>query len=178
MVGNNGSGKSTFIKAILQNLDLPYTGDIVVSQTIKIGYLPQVINFKDDKLSLLEYFQLETGINEQKSRAILSSFQFNKVDIQKRVGNLSGGERIRLKLSILLQQQVNMLIFDEPTNHIDIPTKETLEEAITEFEGTFLFVSHDRYFINKFAHRVVEFEDGKTTNFLGNYEDYKNAKQK
>ena len=91
----------------------------------------------------------------------------------KRVGNLSGGEKMRVKLAELLQQKINTLIFDEPTNHIDIPTKEVLEDAIEDFDGTLLFVSHDRYFINKFADKIIEFKDGKVTTYLGNYDDYK-----
>ena len=117
-------------------------------------------------------------MNEQRARQILAGFQFYQDDVMKRVGNLSGGEKMRVKLAELLQQKINTLIFDEPTNHIDIPTKEVLEDAIEDFDGTLLFVSHDRYFINKFADKTIEFKDGKVTTYLGNYDDYKEKKSK
>ena len=98
--------------------------------------------------------------------------------VDKVVRNLSGGERVRLKLAILLQKGVNCLIFDEPTNHIDIQTKEVLEKAISKFKGTFIFISHDRYFINKFANKVVEFKNGKIYCYNGNYDYYKETKEK
>lgn len=91
---------------------------------------------------------------------------------------MSGGERIKVKLAELLQQKINTLIFDEPTNHIDIPTKEELENAIEAFDGTLIFISHDRYFINKFANKTIEFENGQIYSYLGGYDDYKNEKLK
>ncbi len=120
----------------------------------------------------------EVGYSEQKSRQILAGFQFYKEDVNKCVKKLSGGEKIRVKLAELLQKKINTLIFDEPTNHIDIPTKEVLEEAISDFNGTLIFVSHDRYFINKFADKTVEFKDGKIQVFYGNYDYYKQQKLK
>ena len=176
-IGSNGSGKSTFVKAILGEQELPVDGDIMVGPSVKIGYLPQIINFPNGEQQLLEYFRNEVGVNEQKARQILAGFQFYQEDVNKRVKNLSGGERMRVKLAELLQQKINTLIFDEPTNHIDIPTKEVLEEAIEDFDGTLIFVSHDRYFINKFADKTVEFRDGRVTTCLGNYDDYKRNKE-
>ena len=178
LIGSNGSGKSTFVKSVLGDQDLPVEGNIMVGPSVKIGYLPQIINFPDDEQQLLEYFRNEVGVNEQKARQILAGFQFYQEDVNKRVKNLSGGERMRVKLAELLQQKINTLIFDEPTNHIDIPTKEVLEDAIEDFDGTLIFVSHDRYFINKFADKTVEFKDGKVTTFIGNYDDYKESKEK
>lgn len=172
-IGDNGSGKSTLVKTIMNKQDLEVTGDVNVGPSVKIGYLPQIINFSNDKLSLLEYFKNEIGVNEQLARQILAGFQFYKEDVNKKIKNLSGGEKIRIKLAELLQQQINTLIFDEPTNHIDIPTKEILEQALENFKGTLIFISHDRYFINKFADKVVEFKGGKITTYLGNYDDYK-----
>lgn len=177
-IGNNGSGKSTFIKIALGINELEYQGTVNVGPSVNIGYLPQVINFENDKLKVLDYFKSETCLDEQKSRTILASFHFFKDDVNKLVKNLSGGERVRLKLAILLQSKVNCLVFDEPTNHIDISTKEVLENAVEWFKGTFIFVSHDRYFINKFADKVVEFENGKLTVFNGNYDYYKEMKNK
>lgn len=177
-IGSNGSGKSTFVKSVLGEQDLPVKGNVEVGPSVKIGYLPQIINFPNGEQQLLEYFRGEVGVNEQKARQILAGFQFYQEDVTKMVKNLSGGERMRVKLAELLQQKINTLIFDEPTNHIDIPTKEVLEDAIEDFDGTLIFVSHDRYFINKFADKTVEFKDGNVTTYLGNYEDYKRSKEK
>ncbi len=178
LIGNNGSGKSTFVKTLLGMQNLPHSGEVFVGPSVKIGYLPQIINFENDNLTLLKCFKLEASVDEQKARQILAAFQFYKEDVNKIVKNLSGGERIRLRLASLLQQNVNCLVFDEPTNHIDIPTKEVLEKAIDDFNGTVLFVSHDRYFINKFAEKTIEFKDGKITTYLGNYDFYKEEKAK
>lgn len=172
-IGANGSGKSTLVKTIMNTQDLEVSGNIKVGPSVKIGYLPQIINFSNHNLSLLEYFKNEIGVNEQIARQILAGFQFYKDDVNKKVKNLSGGEKIRVKLAELLQQQINTLIFDEPTNHIDIPTKEILEQALENFNGTLIFISHDRYFINKFADKTIEFKDGKITTYLGGYDDYK-----
>ena len=172
-IGSNGSGKSTLVKTIMNTQDLEVSGNIKIGPSVKIGYLPQIINFSNDNLSLLEYFKNEIGVNEQIARQILAGFQFYKDDVNKKVKNLSGGEKIRVKLAELLQQQINTLIFDEPTNHIDIPTKEILEQALENFNGTLIFISHDRYFINKFADKTIEVKDGKITTYLGGYDDYK-----
>ena len=177
IIGENGSGKSTFIKCVMGTQDLPFTGDIVIGPSVKIGYMPQIIEFKNDKLTLLEHFIEEASVPEEKARHILASFQFYKQDVNKRVKNLSGGEKMRVKLAELLQKDINTLIFDEPTNHIDIPTKEVLEEALENFSGTLVFISHDRYFINKFADKVYEFAGGSVTPFYGNYDYYKEHKK-
>lgn len=174
LIGKNGSGKSTFLKAILgQTENLNVSGEILIGPSVKIGYLPQIIEFKNDKQNLLEYFRNEVGIGEQKARQILAGFEFYKEDVTKKLKMLSGGEKMKIKLAELLQKEINTLIFDEPTNHIDIPTKEVLESAIEDFDGTLLFVSHDRYFINKFADKTIEFENGNINTFIGNYDDYK-----
>ena len=178
LIGANGSGKSTFIKTVMGKQDLQVLGEVFVGPSVKVGYLPQIIEFKNGKQSLLEYFKEELALNEQQARRILAKFQFYKEDVNKRVENLSGGEKIRVKLAELLQQKINTLIFDEPTNHIDIPTKEVLEDAIESFDGTLIFVSHDRFFINKFADKVIEFCGGETTEYVGNYDYYKEQKLK
>ena len=172
-LGSNGSGKSTLIKTIMQTQTLNYSGEVIIGPSVKIGYLPQIIEFNNDNQSLLDYFKEEINQPEQKARQILAGFQFYKDDVCKKVKNLSGGEKIRVKLAILLQQKINTLIFDEPTNHIDIPTKEVLEDALTNFNGTLIFVSHDRYFINKFAQRIIQFKNCTLKSYLGNYDDYK-----
>ena len=178
LIGSNGSGKSTFVKTIMSEQELPVQGEVTVGSSVKIGYLPQIITFPNGEQQLLEYFKNTVGVNEQKARQILAGFQFYKEDVTKRVKTLSGGERMRVKLAELLQEKINTLIFDEPTNHIDIPTKEVLEDAIEDFNGTLIFVSHDRYFINKFADEIIEFQDGKAKSYLGNYDDYKVSKEK
>ena len=178
IVGSNGSGKSTFIKTIMGIQTLKFSGEVFVGPSVKIGYLPQIITFPDDNEQVLEYFKGEVGIDERRARQILAGFHFYKEDVTKKVENLSGGEKIRLKLAELLQKKINTLVFDEPTNHIDIPTKEVLESAIDDFEGTLIFISHDRYFINKFADRTIEFENGKVRSYLGGYDDYKKEKAK
>jgi len=178
LIGSNGSGKSTYVKTLLGIQTMEHTGDVVVGPSIKVGYLPQIINFEKDNQTLLECFKYETALNEQRARQILAAFQFYKEDVNKMVKNLSGGERIRLRLASLLQQNVNCLVFDEPTNHIDITTKEVLEKAIEDFDGTVIFVSHDRYFINKFAEKTIEFDGGRIIVYNGNYEYYKHLKKK
>ena len=178
LIGSNGSGKSTFVKTIMSEQELPVQGEVTVGPSVKIGYLPQIITFPNGEQQLLEYFKNTVGVSEQKARQILAGFQFYKEDVTKRVKTLSGGERMRVKLAELLQEKINTLIFDEPTNHIDIPTKEVLEDAIEDFNGTLIFVSHDRYFINKFSDEIIEFQDGKAKSYLGNYDDYKVSKEK
>ena len=152
---------------------LESSGSIYVGPSVKIGYIPQVIEFEDENKTLYEYFSRRVGLPEEKSRSILARFKFKGDTINKRLKNLSGGERMRLKLAELLQQEVNTLIFDEPTNHIDIPTKEVFEEALDDFGGTLIFVSHDRFFINKYANKVIVFENRKIKEYMGNYDSYK-----
>ena len=171
-IGKNGSGKTTFIKTILGEQNLEVNGSVYIGPSVKIGYLPQVIKFENEEEQLLDYFKSTIEVNEQRAREILAKFEFYKEDVNKKIKNLSGGERMKVKLAELLQQKINTLIFDEPTNHIDIPTKEVLEEALEEFDGTLIFISHDRYFINKFANKIVEFENGKVNIYLGNYDNY------
>ena len=178
LIGENGSGKTTFLKTLLGTQELRHEGEVIIGPSVKIGYLPQIISFENDKFTILNYFKDEASVGEEQARRILASFQFYKDDVEKKVKNLSGGERIRLRLAVLLQQKLNCLVFDEPTNHIDISTKEVLEKALNDFSGTILFVSHDRYFINKLADKVVEFKNGTIKTYLGNYDFYKSEKNK
>ncbi len=174
IIGDNGTGKSTLINEIISNSN----PSIVVGSNQKIAYLSQIIEFVDKKQSLLEYFIYETGLEEVISRSVLYNFQFFKKDVSKRVGALSGGEKLRLKLAILLQKEINLLILDEPTNHIDIETREVLEDTLSKFKGTLIFVSHDRYFINKLANKIIEFHNHKLYAFQGDYDDYFNTRDK
>ncbi|MDD3896150.1 MAG: ABC-F family ATP-binding cassette domain-containing protein [Bacilli bacterium] len=177
MMGSNGSGKSTFVKAMLG--DVPVVeGEIKVGSSVKLGYIPQEIKFEDDKQSVLEYSRDSVGLDETRLRAALAKFGFYGENVFKRVGTLSGGEKVRLKLFELIQMKANLLIMDEPTNHIDIDTKEVLEEALQEYKGTLFFISHDRYFINKLAQKTLNIEDHQVTEYLGNYDYLKEQQTK
>lgn len=171
LVGNNGAGKSSLIKCIMGEIS-DFDGCIDIGASVRIGYLPQLLVFEDDKETLINYVNRCTELNNEKARRVLARFEFFKEDIEKSVGSLSGGEKIRLRIACLLEKEVNTLIFDEPTNHIDIFTRNILEDAMREFKGTILFVSHDRYFINKIANKIVEVGGEKLTMFDGDYDMY------
>ena len=174
LMGKNGSGKSTFVKAIL-NPDSKqiWQGVIKIGSQVSIGYIPQEIHFEDENATILDVARKEFNGNETQLRSALAKFLFYGENVFKRVGNLSGGEKVRLKLFELIQKKANFLILDEPTNHIDIDTREILEEALSEYSGTLFFVSHDRYFINQLAERIEYIEDEQFTNYIGNYDYYK-----
>ena len=179
LMGKNGTGKSTFIKALLDpTSDYVCQGEIKLGSQVSIGYIPQTITFEDDNATILETARKSYYGSETHLRASLAKFMFNGENVFKRVGTLSGGEKVRLKLFELIQKKANLLILDEPTNHIDIDTKEMLEEALSEYAGTLLFISHDRYFINQLAERIENIEDCQFVNYLGNYDYYKEQKVK
>ena len=173
LVGKNGTGKSSLIKCIMGEIQ-DYMGDIKIGGSVSIGYLPQLLTFDNDSETLVEYATNHTDLDRQHARSLLARFDFYSDDIEKTIASLSGGEKIRIKIACLLQNKVNTLIFDEPTNHIDIFTREFLEEALKDFKGTILFVSHDRYFINNVANKILEIKDNKLNIYDGNYDDYKN----
>lgn len=177
LIGQNGSGKTSFIKMLLGE-ELPDSGSVQFGANVMPAYLPQKITFNNEEFTVLETFRENYSILEGKAREYLSKFMFYKNSVFKKVKHLSGGERIRLKLAILLYQDINLLILDEPTNHLDIDSIETLEDALEEFEGTILFVSHDRYFINKIGERILAIENQTFKSYTGNYDDYKNEKEK
>lgn len=171
IIGKNGTGKSTLLK-IIMNEDCEYTGEIKIGQSVNIGYIPQEINFEDDNQTILNFFEQFDNRNETEIRTSLAKYMFRGNDVFKKVSSLSGGEKVRLILAKLLKQNINFLILDEPTNHIDIETRELLEEAIKEYSGTVLFVSHDRYFINNLAEIIVEVKEKRFFSYVGNYDDY------
>lgn len=171
LIGKNGTGKSTLLKIII-NEDCEYTGEIKIGQSVNIGYIPQEIKFEDDNQTILNFFEQFDNRNETEIRTSLAKYMFRGNDVFKKVSSLSGGEKVRLILAKLLKQNINFLILDEPTNHIDIETRELLEEAIKEYSGTVLFVSHDRYFINNLAERIVEVKEKRFFSYVGNYDDY------
>lgn len=172
LVGPNGSGKTTFLKMLLGE-EAPDKGTVELGANVKVGYLPQVITFDNEEYTVIQAFRDDISILEGQARKYLSKFTFFGNSVFKKVKALSGGERIRLKLSMLLYEDINLLILDEPTNHLDIDSIETLEEALEEFKGTIFFISHDRYFINKIGERIIAIEDNKFKSYLGNYDYYK-----
>lgn len=176
VIGKNGCGKTTLLKMIL-NEEEKYGGDISLGENIKLAYLPQNIEFEYEERSVIDEFRKDISMVEGQARGYLSKFMFYGSDVFKKIRHLSGGERIRLKLSKLLYEDINLLIMDEPTNHLDIGSIETLEEALNNFKGTIIFISHDRYFLNKMSERIVAIENGKFESYLGNYDYYKENKQ-
>ena len=171
LLGDNGTGKSTFIKCLLGEEDCK--GKIQFGPTVKWGYLPQIIHFTHPERSLYDTMLYEKNCTPQVARDRLGAFLFQGEDVFKSVGNLSGGEQSRLRLCMLMDEHINLLILDEPTNHLDIASREWVEAAIEEFEGVLLFVSHDRYFIDKFAERIWLLEDGKIRDFRCGYSKYR-----
>ena len=173
LIGNNGTGKSTLIKELLKGND-----SIKLGTNLNIGYIPQEIHFEDENKSVLEIAREDYIGDEQHLRSALYKFMFYGENIQKKVGKISGGEKVRLMLFCLIQKKANLLILDEPTNHIDIATREILESALNDYNGTLLFTSHDRYFINKVADKIVVIEHSKLIEYIGDYDYYKNMLQK
>lgn len=172
IVGNNGAGKTSLIKCLLgENLD--YMGRIKVGNSIKIGYLSQLLEFPKTKQTVLDYVTCNTILKQEGARRLLAKYDFYSKDVEKSVNTLSGGEKVRLKIACMLENQINTFVFDEPTNHIDIYTRETLENAMKEYKGNILFVSHDRYFMDSIANKILEIKDCKLKVFAGNYSDYK-----
>jgi len=172
LIGANGSGKTTFIKLLLDE-ESADAGTAGLGASVNMAYLPQNIYFENEEMTLLEYFRNDISIPEGKAREYLSKFMFFGSTVFKKIKHISGGERIRLRLAKLLYDDINLLILDEPTNHLDIDSIETLEEALEDFKGTIVFISHDRYFINKISECVVAIEDYRFQSYPGNYDYYK-----
>lgn len=172
VVGKNGSGKSTILKSIVNMAGDNCDGEIYITPKIKIGYIPQIISFPNDNMTIFEYIQKEFGYNENKACKLITRFRFQRADLNKTLKMLSGGEKIRLKFLSLIETEINTLIFDEPTNHIDILTRESLEHAIDEFAGTVIVASHDRYFLNKFTDKFLKVSKEDTHIYIGQYTDY------
>ena len=171
ILGNNGTGKTTFIKCLLGEED--FSGKIQYGPTVKAGYLPQVVHFDHPERTLYDTMLYEKNCSPQVARDRLGQFMFSGEDAFKQVSNLSGGEQSRLRLCMLMDEKINLLILDAPPNHLDIASREWVEAASEEFEGALLFVSHDRYFIEKFAERIWLLEDGKIRDFRCGYAKYR-----
>ena len=175
LIGDNGTGKSTLIKLITGE-EQPDEGKLRMGPTVKVGYLPQVVSFDHPERTLVDTMIYDQDCTAQTARNRLAAFNFRGEDVFKQVSVLSGGERSRLRLCMLMDEKINFLILDEPTNHLDIASREWIEGAVEEYEGVLLFVSHDRYFIDRFATRIWELQDGKILDFRGNYQEYLSAK--
>ena len=177
IIGENGSGKTTLLK-ILLGQEMPDDGIIEISSTAKIGYLTQDTSFEDEEKTILETFiQSFDSMNQGEARNKLASMLFTSDDVYKKIKVLSGGEKIRLKLCILMNQNLNLLVLDEPTNHLDLNSREVLEENLMNYSGTLLFVSHDRYFLEKMTNKIWNLENKQMEVFSGNYDEYIDIKK-
>nr|WP_295975161.1 ABC-F family ATP-binding cassette domain-containing protein [uncultured Bacillus sp.] len=172
LVGPNGIGKSTLLKTIMKKLS-PLQGDVQYGTNVTIGYYDQEqAELTSNKRVLNELWDDYPLMNEKDIRTVLGNFLFSGDDVLKVVSSLSGGEKARLALAKLMLQKANLLILDEPTNHLDLDSKEILENALIDYPGTLLFVSHDRYFINRIASKVIELSKGGPVEYLGDYDYY------
>lgn len=172
LVGPNGAGKTTLLKLLTGDLS-PASGRVKLGSRVKPGYFSQEHEGLNNKNSALTEIMIEFGFSEERARHYLGAFLFQGDDVFKIIGDLSGGEKARLAILKLMLTGANFLILDEPTNHLDIPAKEAVEEAILSFPGTFLTVSHDRYFLDKVANCMVELSEGKLREYAGNYSYYR-----
>jgi len=176
LIGDNGTGKSTLIKMIMGEL-YPDDGRIKLGPQVKAAYLPQIVRFEHPDWNLVENMMAsKRGLSAQSARNRLAAYDFRGEDVFKPVSVLSGGEQSRLRLCMLMDGEVNFLILDEPTNHLDIASREWIEEAVESYDGTLLFVSHDRYFINRFATRIWELADGTITDYPMGFTQYRQVK--
>ena len=175
LIGPNGAGKTTLLKLLTGDLT-PKAGKVKLGSRVKVGYFAQEHENLNSANRMLDEIMADFGLGEERARTLLGSFLFSGDDVYKVIGTLSGGEKARLALLKLMMTGANFLILDEPTNHLDIPAKEAVEEAILAFPGTFLTVSHDRYFLDKVADRVIELSEGKLADYVGNYSYYRDKK--
>lgn len=177
LLGDNGTGKSTLLKILLGE-EQPTEGKLRFGPTVKVGYLPQIVHFSHPERNLVDTLIYDLDCSTQTARNRLAAFNFRGEDVFKPVSALSGGEQSRLRLCMLMDEKINLLILDEPTNHLDVDSREWIESAVEEYEGNLLFVSHDRYFINRFATRIWMLEDGHIADFDGTYEEFQAAREK
>ena len=171
LIGDNGTGKSTLVKLIMGE-EKPDAGWLYLGPTVRAAYLPQLVGFSNEQRSALDTMLYDCRCTPQQARDRLAAFGFRGEDVLTPVGALSGGEKSRLRLCMLMGADINLLILDEPTNHLDIASREWMEDALSDYEQTLLFVSHDRYFIEKFATRIWALHDGTVTDFRGSYREY------
>ncbi|MBZ9687188.1 ATP-binding cassette domain-containing protein [Clostridium estertheticum] len=177
IIGANGCGKTTLIRIILGE-DNDYKGIVKIGEWVKYSYLSQDINFQDEERTIVEEILFRKEMNMNLIREHLSPFKFYGEDLYKKIKVLSGGEKLRLYLSCIILENSDCLILDEPTNHLDIQAREAVENAILEFKGTVIAISHDRYYLNNCVNRILEVtSEGKIISYDGNYEFYKNSKK-
>ncbi len=176
LLGPNGSGKTTLLRTIIGGLP-PVGGQLFLGHNVRIGYYSQTHTGLDDERSIIDEIRQVTTLSEEGARTFLGRFLFSGDDVFKPISALSGGERSRVALAKLTLQGSNLLVLDEPTNHLDLQSRQFLEEVLGEFEGTLLFVSHDRYFIDSLATKVWVIEDGVLIPYMGNYTEYRTRKQ-
>ena len=178
VIGPNGIGKSTLLKTVVKQLE-PKGGSIKYGASLDIGYYDQELQGLDYSKTVIDtIWDKHRDMDEKDIRSIMASFLFTAKDIDKKVSQLSGGQRARLTLTVLSMEHDNFLLMDEPTNHLDIEAKEVLEKALASYDGTLLFVSHDRYFINQLANKIVAVRDGHAKIYEGNYSYYLDEKAK
>lgn len=171
LVGPNGAGKTTLLRVLVGELESP-TGRVKIGSRVKIGYFSQQHEGLHMENTVLDEIMYEYGIGEEQARKYLGAFLFHGDEVLRRIGDLSGGEQSRVAFLKLMLTGANFLVLDEPTNHLDIPAREAVEEALMAYPGTFLAVSHDRYFLDKVANCTLELENGSITEYMGNYSYY------
>ncbi len=167
IIGKNGSGKSTFIRMIMDEVE-----GVTIGSNVKYAYLDQNLTFEDYSCTLIDTFRKDTIVREEHIRRELAKYHFYDEDMNKTIENLSGGQKARLKLAIMVNNGFNLLILDEPTNHLDLYFKEVFEDTLLNFHGSILFISHDRYFLNKISSRLIELKNKNFYEYLGNYDYY------
>lgn len=177
ILGDNGAGKTTLLRILLGE-EAADSGVIKKGQGLRPAYLPQQVHFANEGRNLIDTLIYDKNVTMQTARNRLGAFRFSGEDQLKTVRMLSGGEKSRLRLCELMYDPLNMLILDEPTNHLDLMSREWIEEAVEAFTGTLLFVSHDRYFVSRFATRIIYLENGTYTDFVGDYEAFLNYRER
>jgi ATP-binding cassette subfamily F protein 3 len=177
LIGPNGSGKTTLLRTLIGEL-APVSGRVLPGHNVRIGYYSQTHAGLNQRSTIIDEIREVSALSEEGARSFLGRFLFSGDDVFKRVSDLSGGERSRVALAKLTLQGSNFLVLDEPTNHLDLQSRQFLEEVLEEFDGTMLFVSHDRYFVDGLATKIWEIHDGALTTYLGNYTDYYRARKR
>ena len=177
LIGPNGVGKTTLLRTLIGELP-PVSGQVHIGHNVRIGYYSQTHAGLNMERSIIDEIRQVSALSEEGARTFLGRFLFSRDDVFKAIGALSGGERSRVALAKLTLQGSNLLVLDEPTNHLDLQSRQLLEEVLSDFEGTLLFVSHDRYFIDRLATKVWAIEDGVLYPYMGNYTEYRVHKQR
>ncbi|WMM24934.1 ABC-F type ribosomal protection protein [Tissierella sp. MB52-C2] len=177
IMGENGGGKTTLLKIILGEIEAD-SGSFTIGSSIKLGYLPQNVVFEDEDMTILDYFAAKHNISNSEARSELAKMLFIRDDVYKKIKSLSGGEKSRLKLCSLILDKVNFMVLDEPTNHLDIDSREVLEETLSNFNGTTIFVSHDRYFVQKVATKIMVLDKSRAKLYPVPYDEYLEIRKK